>query len=291
MRNPQASHPLVMLCLVCVALAGCSDDSKGTVGDNSGAVSNSDLPAPDAALVSALKINAAVSNGLSAEGKENAALPDGLFARARLIDVKADLIGGRDLAPGDGLVGQQATINYDIDEDDSNESIFVFVATLDMNAYLIWEDGDRCYLAWEDDLTDEGWLVTGPCLSGEGADDTRDIVICSLSDDTQTCQLCDFGDLRDEDDDVCAACTVSGLEARCSEPVAEPMEEPDAGNSNGVATACDSECMAQDGATCCTTCGCEGEVVCTPPCTDGLLWDCEFQCCFDYEVFECPEAE
>lgn len=50
---------------------------------------------------------------------------------------------------------------------------------------------------------------------------------------------------------------------------------------------CEATCMAQSGAVCCTTCGCEAAVWCQPTCSSGYQWDCEVECCFDYELQQC----
>lgn len=66
---------------------------------------------------------------------------------------------------------------------------------------------------------------------------------------------------------------------------------PDAGVSNqdsgGTTGQCDPGCMAQSGAVCCTTCGCDGTVKCTPVCDSPTKWDCEMRCCFDYSEMKC----
>jgi hypothetical protein len=50
---------------------------------------------------------------------------------------------------------------------------------------------------------------------------------------------------------------------------------------------CDAGCMAQAGAVCCTGCGCMGAVQCMPQCELPLKWDCEMECCFDYDALKC----
>ena len=56
---------------------------------------------------------------------------------------------------------------------------------------------------------------------------------------------------------------------------------------------CSASCMAQSGAQCCTTCGgcneVEADLRCEPTCAEGFQWDCEVQCCFDYENTVCAE--
>jgi len=50
---------------------------------------------------------------------------------------------------------------------------------------------------------------------------------------------------------------------------------------------CEQSCLSQPGAICCTTCGCGGSGSCTPVCNDPYVWDCELECCFDYEALTC----
>ncbi len=54
-------------------------------------------------------------------------------------------------------------------------------------------------------------------------------------------------------------------------------------------TPCDLECMSQPDAFCCTGCGCEAEVQCEPVCDSPYVWDCEIECCFDRDIYECVE--
>ena len=70
--------------------------------------------------------------------------------------------------------------------------------------------------------------------------------------------------------------------------VTEPdVTEPDVGEPDvGPSGECDPSCMAAPGAVCCTTCGC-GASDCRPVCNGGYEWDCEVQCCFDYDLLEC----
>lgn len=52
-------------------------------------------------------------------------------------------------------------------------------------------------------------------------------------------------------------------------------------------SSCEDACMSAAGAVCCTSCGCNAEVRCTPTCAAGTKWDCEMNCCFDYEAVKC----
>ena len=60
--------------------------------------------------------------------------------------------------------------------------------------------------------------------------------------------------------------------------------QKDASSSSGQ---CDPTCMAQAGAVCCTSCGCDGTVKCIPVCDSPYQWDCEMRCCFDYSGKGC----
>ena len=54
---------------------------------------------------------------------------------------------------------------------------------------------------------------------------------------------------------------------------------------------CDSECMSMfEDSICCEGCGCMRSGACEPWCGEGYRWDCEWQCCFDYEALECHPA-
>jgi hypothetical protein len=55
----------------------------------------------------------------------------------------------------------------------------------------------------------------------------------------------------------------------------------------GAAGLCDPVCLAMPGAACCTMCGCEARVRCTPVCPAPFRWDCEVGCCFDDELLRC----
>jgi hypothetical protein len=55
----------------------------------------------------------------------------------------------------------------------------------------------------------------------------------------------------------------------------------------GAGGLCDPTCLAMPGAMCCTMCGCEAAVRCTPVCPSPSRWDCEVGCCFDYELLRC----
>ena len=53
---------------------------------------------------------------------------------------------------------------------------------------------------------------------------------------------------------------------------------------------CDPTCMESSGAVCCTTCGCAPSD-CRPTCgRSGYSWDCEVECCFNYDILECDES-
>jgi hypothetical protein len=57
-------------------------------------------------------------------------------------------------------------------------------------------------------------------------------------------------------------------------------------DADGDPGECDSTCMANPRAQCCTTCGCNLDD-CVPFCPGTFVWDCELMCCFDYELFVC----
>lgn len=285
--NRLQRHLLIALIALSAPLwaTSCSDDSSssGTSETETGDTGES-LPAPDAELVTAAKINAAITNARDVSDPQNAAASP--IERAQLPLLDADLTNNRDLS--EALVGQEVTISYDIDEDGANEDISAFIASLDMNTYLTWNDNGQCHLAWEEAETEIGWLLIGPC---EPENEEAGVVVCTVTDDSNTCNIC-YEDPPAGQDEDCRACTVSDKEIRC-QAESTGGGDTDAGGTEtdtgggGDDGPCSAECMGQSGAVCCTTCGCQGEVRCEPVCEGVYVWDCEVQCCFDYDQGEC----
>lgn len=210
--------------------------------------------------------------------------------------------------------GNATTFDFDIDADGTAESVTVFFAT-GGPTYLGWEEGGRCRLAFE--WNGDGWYFDSSCGEDGG-------LVCRYEAET-TCTLCDAELCApctfDEDDATKVACEEiippepepepdvaepDVAEPDVSEPdviedvtqpdvgediapdVSEPdVSEPDVSEPDvGPTGDCDPSCMAAPGAVCCTGCGC-GSGDCRPTCSGSYEWDCEVQCCFDYDLLEC----
>ena len=198
--------------------------------------------------------------------------------------------------------GTQTTMDFDIDDDGSPESLDIFRTNSGL-ALLAWRDGESCHLAY--DLDGDAWYFDGVC----GVDSS---VVCRFGGEA-ACQLCDA--------ENCAQCETDAADTRaisCFEIVEpEPEPQPDVGvdatpdvdddadsedtdttdaetpdvefdvteDTGPTPGSCDPVCLS-NGGTCCLSCGCSADD-CTPVCPDGFSWDCEQGCCFDFETFEC----
>lgn len=215
--------------------------------------------------------------------------------------------------------GQSTNFEYDIDSDGDADSIDVFLVSSGPT-YLAWSEGGRCRLAysWED----VGWYFDAEC-GQDGA------LVCRYEGGATACTLCDdrycAECTADESDPRLVACRE--IVEPAPEPEPEPevgvdigddagddvVDQPDATpdappedviedspvedvvidappTDTGSGGPCEASCMAAPGAVCCTTCGCAA-TDCLPACQrSGYTWDCEVQCCFNYDLLQCDEG-
>jgi hypothetical protein len=192
-------------------------------------------------------------------------------------------IGNRDLA--ERIVGKEFDLSFDIDGNGQLESIYVFLERGDNITFMAWNDGSICHLAWQERSV--AWYLFTPC--GGGAPDGA--IVCGAAASAEaTCDQC-------LESGACESCRVSdSSNVYCEE---EDEGEPDMGgfdtgrvedvSEDAGEAVCSSACMSASGAECCLGCSCLGEVVCRPECGSGFEWDCEIQCCFSSETFECSD--
>lgn len=215
--------------------------------------------------------------------------------------------------------GEITALEFDIDSDGVAESLSVFLADAGVT-YFGWETQGRCRLAFK--LNSKGWYFDVPCGEDGG-------LVC-VYEPGATCQLCDaelcapctFDDEEnpnfvsceeiippepDPEPDVVVEPDIpepdvpetdvgedvgeDGGPDVIVEPDTEPdvIVEPDAEPDVGPTGDCDPSCMASPDAVCCTSCGC-GPSDCLPVCSGNYTWDCEVQCCFDYDLLQCDGA-
>ncbi len=279
--------------LLTVGLLGCSDDGTSAGGGESNAVS----------LISAQNVQSA-KEAAEAVDKGNAAVTPA--DKARLGAVPASQTGNQDL--GVAVVGSEATMDFDIDGDGSDNSVYVFTKATEPITFLIWDKEETCHIAWEEEA------VAYQIQRGCGG--TGDLIACShpVGSDVFACNVCRTGA-------PCEACEVNGTTVDCPEEEVDdapnnapnnqpnndaPLCDPPCGSGelcvDGVCQEvdqpdpvaqgeCSESCLSQSLAVCCTTCGCEGEVICEPQCGSGFSWDCEIGCCFNYDSLECACPE
>lgn len=247
-------------------------------------------------VLSAGTLSAGVDAAEQVVGARNASQSPAQLANLGIVPREAT--GALDLYQPVG--GTTTTLPFDIDDDGTNEDITVFRIS-GGPALLAWQDGESCFLAYQDD--DAAWYIDSVCAVDSA-------VVCRYGEGAPTCQICDA--------ENCAECVVDETNPRAVEcyeivapepdvtPDVEPADtgEPDAGDDTGTPDAsddvssdttefdvgvgsgtCDPACTSS-GAACCTTCGCAMDD-CTPVCSEGFQWDCEVGCCFNYDTFEC----
>ena len=292
---------LSLLLLLTLSLSGCSDDTAP--------VDPGGEPVESIELVGVTVFADAVARATATPDRDNAAVV--LVEKARLGPVPTSQTGGRDLATA--VVGTETTMSYDINGDGTEDSVYVFVTSVDEITFIAWQDGGLCNL---------GWIASNVAYHLLGACNLPEVIACTspVGVDVHACNVC-------RDGGACEACTVVGTSISCPdeapdptpdvsplcdppcvggamcvdgecvggvdpepdaevepEPDAQPDPDPEPPVSSGE---CSGACLEQSGAVCCTTCGCQGEILCEPVCGSGFLWDCEIGCCFDYDTFEC----
>jgi hypothetical protein len=286
---------VTVVSIAVLSLAGCNSTSDGGSsqdGDSS--------PIPDGTMIPADRIDTAMRVTENVGDRETVSVI--LREEAGIGHVPPEAIGGRDLE--ERVVGETFTLEFDIDGDGASESLWVLEADFEPVIFFAWEANDLCHLTWEEAGT--AWYIFDVC----GGQSEEGPIVCgrTLSSQENSCSQCAEG--------ACEACRTQGDAVYCGEeePEADDRDvgpEPDgvddiSGDAPEDAAdtttdpdtdpvepgQCSAECMAQAGAVCCTSCGCEGEVRCTPVCGDGFTWDCEIQCCFSYETYvcDCPEG-
>jgi len=219
-----------------------------------------------------------------------------------------------DATPGVNLyqpsAGGATTLRYDIDSDGSDEDVQVFLASGGA-AYLAWREEGHCRLTFR--WNNIGWYFDAVC-GEDGA------LVCRYESAVE-CVLCDA--------DLCAPCAVDELDlsfVSCEEIVVPepdvgldtapdivpgldtspgedvpispdggsvlpdvPSEDTPADDTGTSPGGCEAECMSASEAICCTTCACAPDD-CRPACErSGYTWDCEVQCCFNYDLLECDD--
>lgn len=212
--------------------------------------------------------------------------------------------------------GNATTFDFDIDADGAAESVQVFFAS-GGPTYLGWEENGRCRLVFH--WNNVGWYFDSACGEDGGLVCRYEAETTCTFCDAELCAPCEF----DEDDPNKVACEeiippepepepdVPDPEPDIVEPdvgedvpepdvvedtgtdVGEPdTVEPDVGEPDtvepdvGPSGECDPSCMAAPDAVCCTECGCAASD-CRPTCASPYEWDCEVQCCFDYDLLQC----
>lgn len=292
-----------------VFLAGCSSDSSGGTGggggggnDGESATFSTSFPVSDA-------LGQALADATGLPGRTSSQTP---ASWARVGTSEATLLAPTSYASS--ASGQATQTELDADGDGTTETVDVF-STNGGTTFVAWEgtytippeDPDdpeaqpttvtACHLAWEEDAT-RFWIrrdarpediVAGEPTSCLAAGSYA----CRYGLEVQ-CSYCDeLG---------CSTCSVDGLTASCAEPQPEP--EPDAGADAGTDAGsgedagadtgepgvgeCDPACLTEFEVECCTGCDC-GTFDCTPVCPEGTDWDCEQQCCFNFDVLRCEE--
>ena len=211
--------------------------------------------------------------------------------------------------------GNVTNFEFDIDGDGAGENITVFFAS-GGPTYLAWEEDGRCRLTFH--WNNVGWYFDAACGEDGGLVCRYEGGIECTFCDAELCAPCTF---EDEEDPTGVTCEEIIPPEPDPEPdvVVEPdipepdVPEPDVGSDIGEDIGedsepdvivepdttpdvvepdvgptgdCDPSCMAAPDAVCCTSCGC-GSGDCTPVCNSPYVWDCEVQCCFDYDLLEC----
>ena len=276
-----------------VMLAACSSDSGaggggGGGGGIIGATFETPLPASEA-------LGQALAGVAGLPGRTSSQTP---YSWARVGALEAEILAPTSFTAS--ASGQATQSSVDADGDGTPETVDVF-ATNGGVTFIAWEGTytlppvnprdeteepvtvTACHLAWEEDAT--RFWVRSEC-DGVGG------FACRYGLEVQ-CAYCD--------DVACSNCTVEGQDATCPEPVAppEPDAGADAGGGQGSGDAgvdagepglgeCDPACLAEFDVECCTACGC-GTFDCLPVCPSGTDWDCEQQCCFNFDVLRCEE--
>lgn len=285
-------HAGVQCLLSLVLIVGCHlvACSTGDGGDGETPF----VAEPDGTIISVQAFDNAVQAAADGEQGQNASRTPA--EEANIGYVPSSATGGRDL--NTWAVGTESWIQYDIDNDSALEDIWVFVVQYEDITFLAWEDDSLCHLAWSEAGT--AWYIFGVC-GGEGEEGA---VVCSTNSETSdsSCNQCS--------DETCDdPCTVDGADVTCEpeEPQPEPDPITDAGLDVAAETGvevteepadeptttnlepgdCIPSCMEQSMAVCCWACGCQGEIRCDPQCASPYEWDCEWQCCFNYDTFEC----
>ena len=280
------------------ALTGCNAD-EGPFGP---------AVVVDTQVLSSAQITAGVEVASGIVGTRNGS--DSPAAFAALGTIPRSVLGSLDLyqvAPGG-----RTTLSLDLNGVDVPEDLKVFLIS-NGPTLLAWETGNHCFLAYE--AAGVQWYIDTTCGTDGG-------LICSYGSaaecvfcDAENCSECEFDGTDSErvtcveivepepepvpdvsvdagedvsedtgtvDEDTGSVDIGVGDDAG-SEDAGSPDVSVDAGSASG---ACESACMSEPDAVCCTSCGC-GAQDCLPQCASPFVWDCEVECCFNYETFEC----
>ena len=315
MKTPNALSSL-LLALLCGSMTAClpeEEDAAPVQSGTGGAGGAGSLPdtGPPPNLDKRPSVQAVDEATDSALG----AIPMGpgvmktevsISEKSRVVLPPRDELGNRDLVTP--LLGHEGRIRYDIDGDGAANDVYTFVPDREEFAFLIWETDGHCHLAWshygiaryvfslcEPPAGTETYL----CKQGENSA-SRSCERCE-NDACEPCEARIVGGV--------AQCVILPPDAALPPPDAAapgdggpvdphdggPVEHdgflhPDEGVGPGPMV-CDTECLNQSGAMCCTMCGCEAEIRCDPVCNEPYRWDCEVGCCFNYDDFTCDGSE
>ena len=290
---------LVIIALACTLAAGCSS-KDGDDGDGNGnGDNNSTTVTPTGRALPSTDVDSAAINAGAIEETDDANVVPA--TKARIGSVPSSASGGHDLDRE--LAGELGSLEFDIDADGNLEFLGVFIADIDDTVYMYWEKHSLCHLTFTD--ASATFYAFSPCESVDG-----DTIICRYGS-TTACQQCGPDSCEDceGDDNNAIYCGAAAEAYRQSQIEPEPdMSEPDLISEDVPHTedvpptedipvsvdvpeqdipqnegVCEDSCMSQSGAMCCTSCGCDTSVPCYPTCGSGFLWDCELECCFNYD--------
>jgi hypothetical protein len=287
-------------------LAACGSDDPAPVSQQDTGPS-----LDEAFLVAGLPSSVVAQESLSIAnarpGRDSAQTPS---TWSRVGGLQASFIAGTtvfDGQPGEETQLQPTDVNGDglVDQE-----IRVF-KTPGGSTFLAWEgatvvgEGDEavqvpsaCHLLWQE--AGGRYYVRSGCEASAG-------LACRIDSAPERCTYCTAA--------ACVECDVTDGIVRCDEPTVPDVPDtgtpdsgtptPDSGtpvdaggdaptidtggtDSGGPVEAgeCDPACLLEFETECCTGCGCTA-FDCTPQCPSGTEWDCEQQCCFNFDVQEC----